>query len=85
MINRLRRKFVLINMATVGVVLLIGLAALMGFTVNRQRIAAEAALSAALTSCRRRIFIHGRRVSAVLFDRSDALGKSAQLAVFVFK
>ena len=50
MINRLRRKFVLINMATVGVVLLIGLAALMGFTVNRQRIAAEAALSAALTS-----------------------------------
>ena len=50
MINRLRRKFVLINMATVGVVLLIGLAALMGFTVNRQRIAAEAALSAVLTS-----------------------------------
>ena len=49
MINRLRRKFVLINMATVGVVLLIGLAALMGFTVNRQRTAAEAALSAALT------------------------------------
>ena len=49
MINKLRRKFVLINMATVGVVLLIGLAALLGVTASRQSTAAEAALSAALT------------------------------------
>lgn len=49
MINKLRRKFVLINMATVGVVLLVGLAALLGVTASRQSTAAEAALSAALT------------------------------------
>ena len=47
MINKLRRKFVLINMATVGVVLLIGLAALLGVTAGRQRTAAEAASTGA--------------------------------------
>ena len=49
MIRKLRRKFVFINMATVGVVLLVGLTMLMGFTASRQHAAAEAALDAALT------------------------------------
>ncbi|MGN1250082.1 MAG: sensor histidine kinase [Candidatus Spyradocola sp.] len=49
MIRKLRRKFVFINMATVGVVLLVGLTMLLGYTASRQHAAAEAALDAALT------------------------------------